>query len=239
MSNIAISAAVQLAQLGAPGLITTKKRGLFNIQIQAAPPALNTLPDIVAMITIEESHNDSMVITEHPVQVGAAITDYAYKLPANLTLKLGWSNSPNNNLLLSLEQNLLATFGGQAGQAITNIGGILSAGYNLFSSQDQLEGIYNQLLALQYQKAIFDIYTGKRTYKNMMLAGISTVTNSFTANSMPITLECQEVILVNTQVLTITKEQLDASHVTLAGSINKGTVPLNSPNGTPTLNKGG
>lgn len=49
--------------------------------------------DVVADVTIEELGDDSMVITEHPVEQGAQITDHAYKEPARLRLTLGWSNS--------------------------------------------------------------------------------------------------------------------------------------------------
>jgi hypothetical protein len=44
-------------------------------------------------VTIEEQHHDEMVITDHPVEQGAAITDHAYKKPAELTLTIGWTNS--------------------------------------------------------------------------------------------------------------------------------------------------
>lgn len=47
----------------------------------------------VANVTIEEQHVDRLRITEHPVEQGAAITDHAYKMPAQLTIRAGWSNS--------------------------------------------------------------------------------------------------------------------------------------------------
>ena len=47
-----------------------------------------------AQVTLEESHSDQLEISDHPVQQGASITDHAYKRPAELTIKCGWSNSP-------------------------------------------------------------------------------------------------------------------------------------------------
>ncbi|NML34952.1 phage baseplate protein [Paraburkholderia antibiotica] len=44
-------------------------------------------------VTIDEHHHDEMVITDHPVEQGAAISDHAYKKPAEITLTLAWSNS--------------------------------------------------------------------------------------------------------------------------------------------------
>jgi len=46
-----------------------------------------------AYITIEEHHHDELVITDHPVEQGAAISDHAYKKPAELTITIGWTNS--------------------------------------------------------------------------------------------------------------------------------------------------
>ena len=52
----------------------------------------------VADVTIEEQHVDRMVITKHPVEQGAAITDHAYKEPAKVTIRAGFSNSSPNAL---------------------------------------------------------------------------------------------------------------------------------------------
>ncbi|WP_407059275.1 phage baseplate protein (plasmid) [Ralstonia syzygii subsp. celebesensis] len=46
-----------------------------------------------AYITLQEQHHDELVITDHPVEQGAAISDHAYKKPAELTLTIGWSDS--------------------------------------------------------------------------------------------------------------------------------------------------
>lgn len=44
-------------------------------------------------VTIEEHHHDELVITDHPVEQGASISDHAYKKPAEITLTLAWTNS--------------------------------------------------------------------------------------------------------------------------------------------------
>lgn len=47
----------------------------------------------VADVTVEETSVDELALTEHPVEIGAAITDHAYLRPAQVTIKAGWSNS--------------------------------------------------------------------------------------------------------------------------------------------------
>lgn len=48
---------------------------------------------IVADVTIEETGRDDLEITRHPVELGAQITDHAYKQPAEVTIRAGWSDS--------------------------------------------------------------------------------------------------------------------------------------------------
>lgn len=47
----------------------------------------------IADVTVEENHLDELMITEHPVEQGAAVTDHSYKRPASVTIRAGWSNS--------------------------------------------------------------------------------------------------------------------------------------------------
>lgn len=52
---------------------------------------------IQADAVLEEEHEDEMIVTEHPVEQGATISDHAYKLPARVRLTYGWSmGSPQN-----------------------------------------------------------------------------------------------------------------------------------------------
>lgn len=48
---------------------------------------------IVADVTLEEEHTDELVLTEHPVEQGASITDHSYKRPCSVVIRAGWSNS--------------------------------------------------------------------------------------------------------------------------------------------------
>ena len=53
-------------------------------------------------VTLEERHHDELVITDHPVEQGASISDHAYKKPSELTMTIGWSNS-NLSSIASLQ----------------------------------------------------------------------------------------------------------------------------------------
>lgn len=66
----------------------------------------------MTQITLEEHHSDSLAITDHPVEVGAEITDHAYKRPERVTLKIAWTNScaeaaGNENYVQEIYERLL------------------------------------------------------------------------------------------------------------------------------------
>lgn len=57
--------------------------------------AHRSIAGIVPQVVVEEKHRDELVITNHPVQNGANITDHAYKNPSMLALRYGWGVSGN------------------------------------------------------------------------------------------------------------------------------------------------
>lgn len=53
---------------------------------------------LVADVTIREIHDDELIVTENPVEQGAAVTDHSFKAPAKLRVEVGYSNSSQNSL---------------------------------------------------------------------------------------------------------------------------------------------
>jgi hypothetical protein len=123
---------------------------------------------------LEENHEDSLTITEHPVEQGASISDHAFKKPESVTIRGGVSDS---------------TPGAGAYAART---------------------FYEALLELQKKREPFDLVTGKRLYKNMLLESLSVVTTMDTEHSLMFTAVCREVIIVQARVATIPPRQSHA-----------------------------
>ena len=65
---------------GAYALIMTGVRSIGGI-----------IPDVI----IEETGLDATKISDHPVEVGAAVTDHAFNLPVEIAMRVGWSDSGN------------------------------------------------------------------------------------------------------------------------------------------------
>lgn len=123
----------------------------------------------VANVTLDEHHEDRVAITETPVEQGADVTDHAYKRPARLAVRVGFSNS-------SLQ----------------------ALGNPIYDQQ-----IYAGFLAMQASLEPIQVVTGKRVYNNMLVEDISLTTNESTENSLVMTVELREIIVVTTQTVTV------------------------------------
>ena len=162
-----------------------------------------TIMGLFADVTVEEKHKDELKITEHPTEVGAAISDHAYKEPPEVMMKVGWSESAG-------------TLNGFLGDTI--LGGNTS-----------LTIVYQTLLQLQDQALPLIISTGKRLYTNMLIKSLACTTDLQTENVLMIDITFKKVIMVRTQTTFIAIENQASPEVT-AGVADGGTVqakPLN------------
>lgn len=62
---------------------------------------------------------------------------------------------------------------------------------------------YQNLLDLQASREPFDVVTGKRTYRNMLIKSLALTTDALTENVLNISLELQEIILTSLEVVTV------------------------------------
>ena len=62
---------------------------ISSIFVQQGRSIGTIMPDVV----LEEIHRDDLIITDHPVEKGAAISDHAFKRPEEVEMGCGWSNS--------------------------------------------------------------------------------------------------------------------------------------------------
>jgi len=129
-------------------------------------PHRRSIGGIVAQVTIDEQASDDIQITEHPVEQGAPIADHAFKRPANVTIRAGWSRQYAWDL--SAET-----------------------------------GVYGLLLSWQAALLPFDVYTGKRSYTNMLIERLQVTTDSHSEYALMATISCRQVILVSTSTAEV------------------------------------
>jgi len=167
-------------------LTITPKGNIGGIDIQA---------------TLEEVHTDTLQITEHPVEIGAAVTDHAYSRPSEVVIRCGWSNSSTDALLGSIT----SLFSG---------GGLSGASY--------VDGVYSQLQTLQQSRVPFDITTTRRQYHSMLIVSLNVTTDSKTSNVLMVTATCRQIIQVATQATTLPPRTDQANPASTAQVENAG-----------------
>lgn len=179
---------------------------------------------IMKQVTIEEVHNDEMEITDHPVERGAVISDHAFARPAELIITAAWSNSPHEVSLL----NQLTGAAASASSALRKVVGavnLVSGISSMFSSGSPTTVFtYNAILALYNDRQLFDVYTGKRTYKNMLIKSLATTTDVRTENSLILRMGLRQIILADTTTVTVPDASKMASPQQNGATINRGTI---------------
>lgn len=165
---------------------------LESILIRPRRGIAGLYPDVV----IEESHEDGLEVTSHPVETGANISDHAYVKPASLTIRAGVSNASPLNAF----------------------------------SPDAAADFYAKLLELMRSREPFDVVTGKRLYKNMLLASLSAVTDAGSEKALIFTARLQEVILVNTRALAVPEARLHAAPGKTGAAAERGQIQAKEVN---------
>lgn len=168
---------------------------------------------IVPSVVISEKHNDSLEITEHPVEKptssGAGfIADHAYRRPSEVVMEMGFAGGGS-----------LLDFYDTAG-----IG--LSTPLNSMGPKE----IYAKLLSMQQQKELLDVTTGKRIYKNMLIRSLEVTTDRTTENVLSARITLREVIITQTKSIKVADKSDMKLGVNTSAVINTGTktpVPKN------------
>jgi hypothetical protein len=224
MSISPLGVVLPALSLGLGSILIKPKRGFY--------PGSSTnvvFKPLVAQITVEENHTDELEVTEHPVEQGAPIADHAYKRPSEVAIHMEWSNSPSpgnrsSTGLIGAAVGVLTTAGGAVGAAA---GGIFQTAQSFLTGNavGQATDVYKQLLSLQERRTLFDVFTGKRVYKDMLLRSINVTTNESSENSLRVTAVCRQIILVRTQTFNanINPEALQDPEET-SPSVDRGVV---------------
>ena len=180
----------------------------------------NKIPTTVdGYITVEENHHDEVVATDNPVEQGAVISDHAYAIPAQLHMRLGWSAAGSSDAV-SLFGVTLPTLAGLFGLDSTD-------------GAEFINSVYMQMLRVMASRELLTIYTGKRSYANMLLISVDEITNQETENSLILDLAFRQIIITQTYVVKIPTGMSSnkgnmTSPTTAQPTANQGTQSLQS-----------
>ncbi|EJQ2005490.1 phage baseplate protein [Cronobacter sakazakii] len=160
------------------------------------------VPDVV----ISESHKDTLNVTSHPVEFGAAIADHAWRSPATLIIKCGFGS----------------------GGALLDFASDATAWCQLGKGPQE---IYLALRDLLDPPELLDVVTGKRIYQNMLLTSIDVMTDATTEYVLSCTLTLTEVIISHRENVQVATKSQMKSGVLTTGVTNSGvksTVPVSA-----------
>lgn len=179
----------------------------------------------IADVTIEEVYTDELEVTEHPVEQGAVIADHAFKRPSEVIITAGWSDSPNNsgplNQLLGAAANSSSAVQAVIGAAEL-VGGVINLLGSGGSGATPSQTAYWKLLDMQRGRTLFTIYTGKRTYRNMIIKSLAATTDQKTENSVIVRITCREILMAVTQTVTVPDSSVMANPAQNGATVNKG-----------------
>lgn len=88
------------------------------------------------------------------------------------------------------------------------------------------KAMYDNFLELQASREPFDVMTGKRSYTNMLMTRLSEETTERTENVLVLSIECREVILVQTETVTVPNASSMKSPASTEAVQNMGTKNL-------------
>ncbi|WP_419687276.1 phage baseplate protein [Burkholderia theae] len=153
---------------------------------------------------VEEVYSDNAVITEHPVEKGAPINDHAYVRPREVIMKCGWSNADYSALL---------------GAAVVSFD---PTGANTMATGTYVDAIYSKLLQLQANRERIDVVTTRRKYSNMLIQGLTVVTDQKSSSALMVTATLKQVIIVSTQATKLPPRSNQANPAATAETQNAG-----------------
>lgn len=164
---------------------------------------------------------DQLSVTEHPVEFGAPVSDHAFRRPAEITMKCGWSNSSSFKI---------------AGFAVPFISqGLVSSALSL-GGTDYVTEVYETLLKLQRSLEPFSVTAGKRSYKNMLMESLAVTTDGTSENALMVVTRMREVIIVTAVTRASPPAAQQAQPGTTQGTTQGG--PASTQAGTPPPNSG-
>ncbi|CNF48629.1 phage baseplate protein [Yersinia mollaretii] len=153
---------------------------------------------LVPSVIISEKHQDALEITEHPVEVGAAVNDHAYKRAAEVTMEVGFAG----------------------GGSLLDFVDTSTIGLSLGKSPEE---VYQELRELQESRQPFDVITGKRKYSNMLIRGIEVTTDKTSENVLMCVLTLREVIMSQTESVKVADKENMQEGVSTSAMQNTGT----------------
>jgi len=147
---------------------------------------------------ISESHVNEVSLTNNPVELGAEITDHAVVQPKRLNIVAQVSDTPMG----------LAAFG----QIVDLVTGLF--GTSTTDNITRSNAAYNAIVQLQEDREPIELQTKLKLYTNMIITNVSVQQDKNTSRIVRMSIDLQQVIITQSEIVQLTEEQLQAGSAT-------------------------
>lgn len=128
--------------------------------------------------TVDEHHEFSNEITDHPIETGSFVTDHVYEQPRKVSIEGEVTNSP------------VQYFG------------------NIIGISDRKAEAFDQLVALRDSRDIVTLVTGLKIYNDMAIESIVIPRNQRTGERLQFTATFKQIRKVSSQVVGVISENV-------------------------------
>jgi len=135
---------------------------------------IHSMGGLVFDAVFEETHEADLEVTDNPVETGVTVSDHAFMKPLRVKVSAGVSDTP----LAVAADDPFASDAGRSRRA------------------------FELLTELQGRAEPFDLQTGLKLYRNMVIASIRTSQDKDSSGALLFIAELREVVIVNTQIVT-------------------------------------
>ena len=143
---------------------------------------------------ISESHTNEVSLTSNPVEFGAEITDNAVTQPKKVNILAQVSDTPLG----------LAAFG----QIVDLVTGLF--GTSTTDNITRSNAAYNAIIQLQEEREPIEIQTRLKLYTDMVITKVTTIQDKDTSRIARMSIDLQQVIITQSEIVQLTEEQLRA-----------------------------
>ncbi len=151
---------------------------------------------------LSESHSTPVRLTKNPIELGADITDHAIIEPIQLVIVAEVSDTP-----------LGAAAFGAIIDLITGLFGTATS-----SNITRSNAAYNALIQLKNAREPIQVQTRLRLYENMLITNILITQDKNSSRVANMTINLEEALITESQIVQLTPEQLGAGSPTEQGS---------------------
>ena len=181
-----LPAIVTASQVGLPAMLTYS---LFK-QIADLMYVKSSIGGFFFDAVFRTEHSLHTVITSHPVQNGANISDHAYLEPARVTMEIGMSDVGSSTIF---------------GQFMAN--------------SSKSKAAFEALLKMREKRLPVDISTRLKSYKNMMIEDLSFPDDINTFYGLRATVSMRQVIIAEVAKVSKVSQRPNVSESTQAGKV--------------------